>query len=328
METKRFLMKSAVAAAFFAFVITGCKKEDKITPDTTEETTASSARTNANDQNNVDQQTNETMDDVNKVLKDNPNTRGELPCNVTIDSSLLMTQGLIKLTYHGLSCDLQRKREGVISLQLPYDKSINKPIRWSTKGAYVQLTYENFKVTRVADGKSLTFNGQLTATNVTGGGALNVILLKATVTHTLKGGLTITFDDGTTRQWAVARTRSYIPTLTDIVVEDSGDTLINNEHVAYWGKNRANEEFSVSITESIATEIFTINPLNIDRLYKPYKGIVKLNTTASAATVKTLTITYGVDKNGNQVNGSGDLYGYKINWTDANGGAQQLIISY
>lgn len=324
MKTKRFLMKSAVAVAFFAFVITGCKKDNAVNPDKTEETTASSAKTSANDQTNVDQQTNESVDDVNKVLNDNTNTRAELPCNVTIDSAALMTQGLIKLTYHGLSCDLQRNRTGVISIQLPFDKSINKPIRWTAQGANVVITYDNFKVTRVADNKSVTFNGKLTATNVTGGGALSVILLQKTVTHDLRGGLTITFDDGTTRQWAVARTRSYKPTLATIVCEDSGDTVINGKQVSYWGKNRANEEFSVAITQSIATEIYT---LNLCRLYKPYQGVVELNTTASAATVKSATITYGVDANGTQVTGAACPFGYKLNWTDANG-AQQLIIRY
>lgn len=318
MKTKRFLMKSAVAMAFFAFVITGCKKENN-----NPNTTATSAKTNANDQTNVDQQTNETVDDVNKILNDNPNTRTELPCNVTIDSSLLMSQGLIKLTYHGKSCDLQRERTGVISLQLPYDKSINKPIGWSVKGAYVQLTYDNFKVTRVADGKSVTFNGKLTATNVTGGNIWSVILQQV-VTHDLRGGLTITFDDGTSRAWAVARTRSYKPALGVIVCEDSGDTVINGKKVSYWGKNRANEEFSVAITQSIATEIYT---LNICRLYRPYQGIVELNTTSASATVKSATITYGVDSNGTQVTGTACPYGYKLNWTDANG-AQQLIIRY
>lgn len=324
MKTKRFLMKSMVAVAFTAFLVTGCKKKEDVNPDTpTEE--ASSPKTNANDQTNVDQQTNESIDDVNKILNDNPNTRTELPCNVTIDSSALMTQGLIKLTYHGLSCDLQRNRTGVISLQLPFDKSINKPVRWTAVGAYVQLTYENFKVTRVSDGKSVTINGKLTATNVTGGGAFDVILLNKTVTHDLRGGFTITFDDGTTRAWAIARTRSYKPTLGTIVLEDSGDTVINGKKVSYWGKNRANEEFSVSITQSIATEIVTAN---ICRLYRPYQGIVELNTTVAAATVKSATITYGVDASGTQVTGAACPYGYKFNWTDANGAAQQLIIRY
>lgn len=326
MKTENFLMKSIIAVALTAFLVTGCKKkEDEVTPDTTpstEETTKQ--QTNANDQANVDQQTNESMDDANKVLSDNSNTR-DLPCNVTIDSSALMTQGLIKLTYSGPSCDGTKTRTGEISLQLPYDKSINKPVRWSTKGAYVQLTYKNFKVTRVADGKSLTFNGQVTATNITGGGVWDVLILKQTVTHDFRGGLTITFDDNTTREWAVARTRSYKPSLTILVVEDSGDTVINGKKISYWGKNRANEEFSISIDQAIATEVITAT---VCRLYKPHQGILTINTTASTAAVKTATITYGVDATGTQILGNACPFGYRLNWTDPNGGAQQLIVKY
>jgi hypothetical protein len=326
MKTKRILMKGLIAVAFAAFVITGCKKKDnEVEPDETPTTTTEAAQTTtAADQTNVDQQTNESVDDANKVLNNNPNTRAELPCNVTIDSAALMTQGLIKLTYHGLSCDLLRNRTGVISLKVPFDPATGKPIRWITKGAKVILTYDNFKVTRVADKKSLLFNGKLTATNVTGGGVFEV-LTGSTVTHSLRGGLIITFDDGTTREWAIARTRSYKPAVGVLTVEDSGDTLINGKKIAYWGKNRANEEFSVSIDKTVSTEIAT---LLLCRLYRPYQGVVVINTTASLASVKTLTITYGVDINGNPISGSACPFGYKLNWTDATGAAKQLVLKY
>ena len=327
MKTENFWMKSIAVVALTALLVTGCKKkDDEVTPDTTpstEETTKQ--QTNANDQANVDQQMNESMDDANKVLSDNSNTRKDLPCNVTIDSSALMTQGLIKLTYGGPNCDGTKTRTGEISLQLPFDKSINKPVRWSAKGAYVQLTYKNFKVTRIADGKSLTFNGQVTATNVTGGGVFDVLVLKQTVTHNFRGGLTLTFDDNTTREWAVARSRSYKPSLTVLVVEDAGDTVINGKTISYWGKNRANEEFSISIDQPVATEIITAT---VCRLYKPYQGVVTINTTATSAAVKTATITYGVDATGTQVLGNACPFGYRLNWTDPTGGAQQLIIKY
>ena len=70
MKTENFLMKSIIAVALTAFLVTGCKKkEDEVTPDTTpstEETTKQ--QTNANDQANVDQQTNESMDDADLNL--------------------------------------------------------------------------------------------------------------------------------------------------------------------------------------------------------------------------------------------------------------------
>ncbi|MEO5569986.1 MAG: hypothetical protein ABIT08_09515 [Bacteroidia bacterium] len=43
--------------------------------------------------------------------------------------------------------------------------------------------------------------------------------------------------------------------------------------------------------------------------------------------VRELTITYGVDQNGNVII-TGCPYGYKLNWIDKNGGAHQVILAY
>jgi hypothetical protein len=325
MKTKN-VMKSLMIFAISALLITGCKKkDDTVVPDENPATETTVHQTNAADQSDVDQQSNESIDDVNKVLNDNSNTRTELPCNVTIDSAALMTQGLIKLTYHGLSCDGFRTRSGVISVQLPYDAVAKKPIHWNVKGAKIIVSYENYKVTRVADNKSMTFNGKVTLTNVNGGGVW-LLLTGTPVIHQLRGGMTITFDDGTTREWAVARTRTYALSVAMVLtVTEAGDTLINGKKVAYWGKNRAGDQFSLSIDKPVVTNIFGGT---LCRLYKPYEGVVVISSTVTG-TAKTLTITYGVDASGNPITGALDCpYGYKLNWTDAAGTAQQLIVKY
>ncbi len=326
MKTKKFVMKSLVAVAFAAFVITGCKKDKDVEPETqTDNTEAVTKQNNAADQNDVDQQTNESIDDINKVLNENSNTRTELPCNVTIDSSALVNQGLIKLTYHGLSCDKLRNRSGVISIQIPFDSNTGKPVRWNAKGAKIIIKYDNFKVTRVADNNTTTFNGQLTATNVNGGGVF-VLITGTPIIHQLRGGLTITFNDGTTRAWAIARTRTYTLDLAfTLSVKEEGDTTINGKKVAYWGKNRANDEFYVTIDKPVVTNIFGGT---LCRLYRPYQGVVTINATVTGTT-QTLAITYGVDLNGNPITGALDCpYGYKLNWTDAAGTPQQLVVRY
>jgi hypothetical protein len=323
MKTKN-VMKSLMIFTVSALLFTGCKKKDTVEPENPA-TVAAVHQTNAADQANVDQQSNESIDDVNKILNDNPNTRTELPCNVTVDSAALMTQGLIKLTYHGLSCDGYRTRSGVISIQLPYDAVAKKPIHWNAKGAKLIITYDNYKVTRVADNKSITFNGKLTATNVNGGGVW-VLLSGTPVIHQLRGGMVITFDDGTTREWAIARTRSYSLSVAMVLtVTESGDTLIGGKKVAYWGKNRAGDQFSLSIDKPVVTNIFGGT---LCRLYKPYEGVLTISSTVTGTT-NTLTITYGVDANGNPITGPLDCpYGYKLNWVDGSGVAQQLVIKY
>jgi hypothetical protein len=324
MKTKN-VMKSLMIFTVSALLFTGCSKKNDVKPDENPATQSAVHQTNAADQANVDQQSNESIDDVNKVLNDNPNTRTELPCNVTIDSAALMSQGLIKLTYHGLSCDGLRTRSGVISIQIPFDAATKKPIHWNAKGAKIIITYDNFKVTRVADNKSVTFNGKLTATNVNGGGVF-VLLSGTPVIHQLRGGMVITFDDGTTREWAVARTRSYTLSVAMVLtVTESGDTLMAGKKVAYWGKNRAGDQFWLSIDKQVSTNVFGGA---LCRLYKPYEGVVVIASTVTGVT-NSLTITYGVDVNGNPITGPLDCpYGYKLNWVDGSGVAQQLIVKY
>ena len=318
------VMKSLMIFAISALLITGCKKKDDVEPENPANTPAVH-QSNAADQANVDQQSNESIDDVNKILNDNPNTRAELPCNITIDSAALMTQGLIKLTYHGLSCDQLRTRSGIISIQLPFDPATKKPIHWNAKGAKIIVTYDNYKVTRVADNKSITFNGKVTATNVNGGGVW-VLLSGTPVIHQLRGGMVITFEDGTTREWAVARTRTYALSVAMVLtVEEAGDTLIAGKKIAYWGKNRAGDQFWLSIDKPVITNVFGGQ---LCRFYKPYQGVVVVASTV-AGTTNSLTITYGVDVNGNPITGALDCpYGYKLNWKDAAGTQQQLIIKY
>ncbi len=323
MKTKNGMKSLMMVLAVSALLITGCKKKDDVV-EPENPATETSAKVNAADQSDVDQQSNESVDDVNKVLNDNSNTRAELPCNVTIDSAALMTKGLIKLTYHGLSCDLLRTRSGVISVQIPFDPATKKPVHWNVKGAKVVVTYDNYKVTRVADNNTITFNGKVTLTNVNGGGVW-VLLSGTPVIHELRGGMVITFNDGTTREWAVARERAYALSLGVITVTESGDTLINGKHVAYWGKNRAGDEFSLSIDKPVVTNIWGGT---LCRFYKPYEGVVVMSSTVTGTT-NTVTITYGVDASGNPITGALDCpYGYKLNWIDGAGTAQQLIIKY
>jgi hypothetical protein len=325
MKTKN-VMKGLMIFAISALLFTGCKKKDTVEPDDENPATEATVhQTNADDQSKVDQQSNESIDDVNKVLNDNSNTRTELPCNVTIDSAAVMSKGLIKLTYHGASCDGLRTRSGVISVQLPYDTVAKKPIRWNAKGAKIIITYDKYKVTRIADNKSITFNGQLTVTNVNGGGVW-VLLSGTPVIHKLRGGMVITFDDGTTREWIVARTRSYALSVAMVLtVEEAGDSLVNGKKIAYWGKNRAGDQFYLSIDKPIITTVFGGLPC---RFYRPYQGVVVISSTVTGTT-NALTITYGVDVNGNPITGALDCpYGYKLNWTDANGTAQQLVVKY
>ena len=82
-------------------------------------------------------------------------------------------------------------------------------VHWKDQGASLTLTFQDLKITRVSDNKSITINGTHTYTNVTGGLLINLLIL-GTVTHSItSSNMSITFDDNTQRTWQVAKQRVY-----------------------------------------------------------------------------------------------------------------------
>lgn len=314
MKTKQ-VIKGLMVIAISSLTIFSCKKKtDPVEPQNTVAPTEASQKTTASDQSRVDQESNLTMDDVNSVLEHNSKTRAAMPCNIDIDSTSLTT-GLIKLTYHGHSCDGLRDRSGVISIQLPFKNG--QLVKWTSKGAKIIVTYANYKVTDLTTNKSIMFNGSVTATNVNGGGLLT-LLSGTSIIHKLKGDMTITFDDGTTCSWGLAKSRVYTLSLSVLTTEITGDTTINgNTQTAFWGKTRAGDDFSVSVTTPVTTTLW-----GTLCLFRPYKGVVVIR-----GIKQQITITYGVDINGNPATALCP-YGYKLNWTDAAGTVHTAVLPY
>ncbi|HRB54637.1 MAG TPA: hypothetical protein PLD87_13245, partial [Bacteroidia bacterium] len=81
-----------------------------------------------------------------------------------------------------------------------------------------------------------------------------------------------------------------------------------------WGVNRAGNTFFVSTDTTII--------LSSDCNYNPMSGV-----RVHHGVVRELTVTFGVDQQGNAQT-SGCPYGYKLNWTSANGQAHQIVRSY
>ncbi len=315
MKTKNF-MKGLMVVMLAMLVITGCKKKEHEMETEEHQVDEATQKTTASDQSNVDQESNYSMDEVNKVLNNSPKTRTALPCNVDIDSSALY-KGLIKLTYNGLSCDLLRKREGVISIQLPYDGKTVTP--WSTKGAKIIVTYDHYKVTRVADNKTIMFNGATHVTNVNGGG-LFTLMSGTTIIHRARGSLEITFDDGTKCSWGLAASRSYtLSSFSLLSTEETGDTTINGHpNTSFWGVTRSGQNFSVSVTTPVVT-----NLLGSLCIFRPWKGVRVIH-----GIYHEITITYGVDITGTPVVQNACPYGYKLNWVDGTNTPKQVVLPY
>lgn len=318
-KTIKHLVDAALVAAIMGLIFTGCKKSSNSTVSPVDDSPAQAL--SASDQSRVEDETNQSMDDVNSAIEGVSTTRSAQAfsfascAHITIDSTSAAT-GLIVLNYNGNNCANTKFRLGSISVQLPY---INGAVvRWHNQGASITLTFNNYKVTRLSDNKSITLNGTHTITNVSG----DVI---ATITpgspriHKIRANMQLTFDDGTNRTWQAARTRTFNIANNIITDQITGDTTVSNyNNVAMWGVNRAGTSFYTSIPTPVVENILGGTCL----LYKPLVGVRVHNGIAHP-----ITVTYGVDTNGNPVT-SGCPYGYKANWTNGQGVAKQIIVSY
>ncbi len=323
MKTKHLIFKSFIAIAVASFLIVGCKKNETPAPSSNvtpfvqpaPDGSTSQQTQKASDQSTFENECNKAMDDATNAMQDCSKTRAiQTVCNMTVDTSLA-SQGKITLTYTGNDCLGLTSRTGAIVIQLPYNGT--SVTTWTTPGSIAKLTFINYKVTRLSDNKSLNFNGFHKITNVTGGGIIQ-LLLGNSIVHQIRANMVITFDDGTTRTWMVAKTRTYSNTLGLIKNTIAGDTTFGTyTSVATWGTNRLGQPFTIDMPTAI-----TYNMAGSTCLYKPLTGVIINYTTAF-----TLTLTYGVDILGNPVT-IGCPYGYKFSWIDSNGTAQQVVLQY
>ena len=231
----------------------------------------------------------------------------------TIDSSLKAT-GKLTITYDGTTNVGGRTRSGSIILQLAGAGTT----KWHTAGAVLTITFNNYKATRLSDNKSITINGSKTITNVNGGSFTTLSIGTGSLVHKMRSSnMMITFDDNTQRTWSVARTRTITRQSNGFTISTVGDTTISGTpNVAAWGTTRLNSTFYSAITSPVIW-----NTANC--LYAPVSGVRVVGGISRA-----LTITYGVDSNGNAATGSSCPYGVKLAWTNASSQSETAVLAY
>src|SRR6185503_13416176 len=98
-------------------------------------------------------------------------------CDATVTMDLVSNPRTITITYDGTVCSgAFHKRQGVVVISMAQD------VQWKNQGAAVTVTFQNLKITRLRDNKSITINGAQTYTNVSGGLLVNLQAL-GTITH-------------------------------------------------------------------------------------------------------------------------------------------------
>jgi len=314
-----------------AFAITGivvfaaCKKSNN-TDDSN--TSATDVQTQSDDQSRVSSENDALTNDVNVTMNDQSSVTGSssavrsgvettgshpvtsLICDasVTIDTSNSIRT--ITITYNGANCNGTRTRTGVVTVSIPAG------VKWANKGAVVTVSIQNLKITRILDGKSITINGTHTYTNVSGGSLVNLATL-GSITHTVTSDdMTITFDNGATRSWHIARQRVY-SFVNGIVVTETGlHTDGSTTGITEWGTNRFGNSFETVFT----TPVVVKQSCN----WRLTSGQIEVIRPAV-----TVTLTLGLDSTGNPTDCPGTgVYYFKLVWAGAGGKTYTFILPY
>jgi hypothetical protein len=293
-----------------------CKKDSKPDGSTDE------LSTHADDQNRVSAQIDGVSNDASLAIESSAAYSGGrlqnpppgLSCDASLSFDSTSNPKKITITYDGTtSCNASYSRTGTVVI------SMASGVSWKDQGATITATYQNLKIKRTSDNKSITINGSHSITNASGG-LLYMLLFSQpgqSVTHTVGGSLTITFDDNTQRAWQVATRRVFTFENGGFVLTVTGNNSIGStEGVAEWGTNRFGHEFITSITQPLV--------IRQDCAFRLTSGQVKHEGFGTA------TATFGLDANGNPAScptGSGHYY-YKLVWTGPNGASASVTLPY
>jgi hypothetical protein len=334
MKAKHVLLATVITASG---LIVACSKNNSAgSSNTSSGTTTADVQTESNDVTQVSNEMDATNNDVNNSLNASTTFSGasynggatdgrgtvveggggslilDLSiCDATVTTDTADGLRQIIITYNGTNCWGNRTRTGVIVISIPVG------VRWRDSGAVVTVSIQNLKITRIRDNKTITLNGTYTYTNVTGG-LLKDLATLGTITHTVSAdSVTIQFADSATRVWSVAKQRVF--TYNDGVVITTTGTHSDgaNNDVAIWGTNRFGNAFETLITQ----------PMIIQQScdYRLTSG-----QTETIRPALTLTITYGLDSNGDPTGCPGNGYYYfKAVWViKSNGKTYTYIAPY
>jgi hypothetical protein len=315
MKAKHVLLATVITASG---LIVACTKNNSSSGSgsTSNGTTATEVQTESDDNTQVSNEMDAMNNDVNNSLNASPTFSGASYSGGVVDGRGIVTDGgggsinidysicdatvttdtanglrQIIITYNGTNCWGNRTRTGVVVISIPVG------VRWRDSGAVVTVSIENLKITRIRDGKTITLNGTYTYTNVTGG-LLKDLATLGTITHTVAAdSVTIQFADSATRVWSVSKQRVF--TYNDGVVITTTGTHSDgtNNDVAIWGTNRYGNSFETLITQPMVIQ------QSCD--YRLTNG-----QTETIRPALTLTITYGLDSNGDPTGCPGDGYYY------------------
>ena len=223
-----FRLMSVLTLALFT-TFTACKKDDNPKDDTKDEITA-----HTDDQNNISNELDGVLTEATASLETEAGFSGRMMngtdintiCGATAVADTMSNPRTITITYNGNNCFGTHHRSGVVVLSMPAG------VRWRNAGAALTVSFQNFRIKRLIDNKSITINGSHTLTNVSGGLMIQLPQL-SNITHTVSSStMSIKFDDNTERTWQVARKRVFTYNNGVVMTISGNHTIGNNTGVA------------------------------------------------------------------------------------------------
>ncbi len=320
---KKIVSIAGIAALLMMAFLNSCKKEEK------NETLDPQVQQHNADANSFKGESDQADNDINNALGDIPafgkgNTGASIfsspLCGVTIDSTDL-AQKIVYFNFDGVTpCfSPSRTRSGQIKVQL------TSGTHWSDAGAVITETFTNFKVTRLSDNKSITFNGVKTLKNINGNNWLAFLTSTASLKYQERAfNIDVTFDNNLHATWNSARITewNYVQATTNpdipyahITFTAKGDTSLSGyTNVDSWGLNRYGYNFTT----------YYNNPVKSNT----YCGLWRFNSGELVHHVNNndYSLILGVDQSGNPTPFA-CAYGFKVMWT-VNGKSGEVILSY
>ena len=304
------ISRLSICIAFLIFVC-GCQKDDVTATDYITETT-----THSDDEARFSNESDAVANDVDAALDITPGFAGRsgntqnLICDAVITVDTLSNPRTITITYNGSNCLGNRTRTGSVVISMPAGT------RWRNPGAAVTVAFNNLKVTRLSDNKSITINGSQVHTNV-GGGLLFSLSAQGSITHTItSNNMSVTFDNNSQRTWQVAKQRVFSYN-NGIVITTTGTHSQNGRTgIAEWGTNRFGNSFTTVIAQPLV--------IRQDCSFRLVSGKVTHETSLFSASV-----IFGLDSAGNPTTcpATGTFY-FKLSWMGPSGLTRTAILPY
>ncbi|MFA6152240.1 MAG: hypothetical protein WC716_13020 [Chitinophagaceae bacterium] len=310
---KKLFVRLTLTGLFCAAALSSCKKDKIDTP--IDVVTDTEASVQSDDESAFSTHFDAIGNDINNSIEAGGTlitgkTTGTL-CDATVIYDSTASDRRITITYDSsASCHPKFVRSGKVIITIPLS------VRWKDAGAVVTTTFDKVKITRVKDGKYWILNGNHTIKNVSGG-LLKSLSSTGTIKHEIGStGINITFDDGTTRSWKVAKQRTFTYS-SGIVISTIGiHSDGSRSDIAEWGINRKARSFTRAITSPMV--------MRQDCDFRLVSGATLHTNPAWNATV-----TFGLDASGaaTACPGASGTYYYKIVWTKAGGTTSKTIIA-